>query len=82
MHGTKVKNQFNQQLKRGSRGGPRKHRLPKGIASKSLNRQNFTTKNPLLGTYPLTNDELKKVHQENPASAIFTSIDPSCFHEY
>ena len=22
------------------------------------------------------------MYQENPASAIFTSIDPSCFHEY
>ena len=29
----------------------------------------------------LTNDELKKLYQENPASAIFTSLDPSCFHE-
>ena len=27
-------------------------------------------------------DELKKLQQENPASAIFTSIDLSCFHEY
>ena len=61
---------------------PRKHQLPKEILSKSLNRQNFSTKNLFFGTCPLTNDELKKVHQENPASAIFTSIDPSCFHEY
>ena len=30
----------------------------------------------------MTNDELKKLHQENPAYAIFLSIDPSCFHEY
>ena len=61
---------------------PRKHQLSKEIAHKSLKRQNFSTESPFLGTYPLTNDELKKVHQENPASAIFTSIDPSCFHEY
>ena len=61
---------------------PRKHQLPKEIAHKSLKRQNFSTKNPFLGTHPLTNDELKKLHQENPASAIFTSINPSCFHEY
>ena len=60
----------------------RNHQLPKEIANKSLKRQNFSTKSPFLGTYPLTNDELKKVYQENPASAIFTSIDPSCFHEY
>ena len=30
----------------------------------------------------MTNHELKKLHQENLASAIFTSTDPSCFHEY
>ena len=30
----------------------------------------------------MTNDELKKLHKENPASANFTSINPSCFHEY
>ena len=63
-------------------GRPRKHQLPKEIAQEPLKRRNFSTKNPFLGTHPLTNDELKKLHQENPASAIFTSIDPSCFHEY
>ena len=61
---------------------PRKHQLPKEIVHKSLKHRNFSTKNPFLGTHQLTNDELKKLHQENPASAIFTSIDPSCFHEY
>ena len=61
---------------------PRKHQLSKEIAHKSLKRRNFSTESPFLGTYPLTNDELKKVHQENPASAIFASINPSCFHEY
>ena len=61
---------------------PRKHQLPKEIAQEPLKRRNFSTKNRFLGTHPLTNDELKKLHQENPASAIFTSIDPSCFHEY
>ena len=25
---------------------------------------------------------MKKLHQENPASAIFASTDQSCFHEY
>ena len=30
----------------------------------------------------MTNDELKKLHKENPASANFTSVNPSCFHEY
>ena len=25
---------------------------------------------------------MKNLHEENPASEIFTSIDPSCFHEY
>ena len=44
---------------------PRNHQLPKEIANKSLKRQNFSTKSPFLGTYPLTNDELKKVYQEN-----------------
>ena len=61
---------------------PRKHQLPKESAKEPLKRQNFSTKNPFLGTHPLTNDELKKLHQENPASVIFISIDPSCFHEY
>ena len=61
---------------------PRKHHLPKEIGQEPLKRRNLSTKNPFLGTHPLTNDELKKLHQENPASAIFTSIDPSCFHEY
>ena len=61
---------------------PRKHQLPKELAQEPLKYRNFSTKNPFLGTHPLTNDELKKLHQENPASAIFTSIDPSCFHEY
>ena len=60
----------------------RKHQLPKETAQESLKRRNFSTKNPFLGTHPLSNDELKKVHQENPVPAIFTSIDPSCFHEY
>ena len=54
---------------------PRKHQLSKEIAQKSLKRKN-STKNPFLGTHSLINDELKKLHQ------IFTSIDPSCFHEY
>ena len=61
---------------------PRKHQLPKEIAYKSLKCRNFSTKTPFLGTHPLTKDELKKLHQENPISPIFTSIDPSCFHEY
>ena len=61
---------------------PRKHQLPKETAQEPLKRRNFSTINPFLGTHPLTNDELKKLHQENPASAIFTSIDPYCFHEY
>ena len=60
----------------------KKHQLPKYSAQEPLKRRNFSTKNPFLGTHPLTNDELKKLHQENPASAIFTSINPSCFHEY
>ena len=30
----------------------------------------------------MTNDELKNLHEENLASEIFTSIDPSYFHEY
>ena len=30
----------------------------------------------------MTNDELKKLHKENPASTNFTSVNPSCFHEY
>ena len=61
---------------------PRKHQLPKEISHKSLKRRNFSTKNLFVDTYPLTKDELKKLHQENPPSAIFTSIDPSCLHEY
>ena len=61
---------------------PRKHQLPKEVAQEPLKCQNFSTKSPFLGTHPLTNNELKKLHQKNPASAIFTSIDQSCFHEY
>ena len=61
---------------------PRKHQLPKEKAQESLKCQNFSTKNPFFGTHPLTNNELKKLHQEKPASAIFTSTDPSCFHKY
>ena len=61
----------------------RKCQLPKKkTAQEPLKRQNFSTKNLFLGIHPLTSDELEKLHQVNPASAIFTSIDPSCFHEY
>ena len=63
-------------------GRPRNHQLLKETAQEPLKRQNFSIKNPFLGTHPLTNDKLKKLYQENPAFAISTSIDPSCFHEY
>ena len=60
----------------------RKHQLPKETAQKPLKRQNFSAKNLFFGTRSLTNNELKKLHQENLASAIFASINSSCFHEY
>ena len=39
---------------------PRKHQLPKESAQEPLKHRIFFSKNPFLGTHPLTNDELKK----------------------
>ena len=40
---------------------PRKHQLPKETAQEPLKHQDFSTKDPFLGTHPLTNNELKKL---------------------
>ena len=46
---------------------PKKHQLPKEITQESLKHRKFSAKSSFFGTHPLTNNELKKLYQKNPA---------------